>query len=78
MKVEEFFNKMKDRYTAAETKAGRIQKNITIGELSVKMNFAGSSLIPTFFNAFDHLETDAPKNRSAELYFWDSESTKLF
>lgn len=74
----EFFSEMKKRYALAEKSVGSIQKSISVGELTVNMHFAGASLIPTFFNAFNHLESEVISEPSniLSLYFWDSSSTQ--
>ncbi|WP_436516312.1 hypothetical protein [Ekhidna sp. To15] len=77
MTAEAYYNILKAKYQEASKNVEIIRKVIVVGELEIVLSFAGSSLVPTFFKAFDHLEKgdETQQNKSIHLYFWDSEST---
>lgn len=77
MSIEQYYNQLKASFEEASSKVETIQKVISVGGLTLKFNFAGPSLIPTFFNAFNHLEShDAiVGGKKLTIFFWDSKST---
>jgi hypothetical protein len=76
--IEAFFRYLKSKSQQFD-RGLIISKAIRIGGYCVKMNFSGPSLLPTFFDVFEHLSVDPESVTQPCLImnFWDSEATGI-
>ena len=77
MTPEEYYSSLKQSFIQAQKSVDTIEKVVRIGDLEMTLVFAGDALIPTFFNAFNHLEVSKQSVGSSHirLFLWDSSST---
>jgi hypothetical protein len=79
MNPERYFNLLKSSYQSAASGRMVTSKTIEIGGFCITMNFLGTALVSTFYEAFAHLRIDTPRDRAElTLYFWDGETTGSF
>jgi hypothetical protein len=71
-----FFDALYEAYKKAEFKAGGgFDRFYSIGGFSIKLQFAGSALIPYITPALSHLATTPTDEPSLTVCLWDSSST---
>ena len=70
-----FFRAALDRSTAAEAKAGTVERWFELAGFVLRIVFAGNGLVECFVPALAHLEVPAAGRADAVFHVWDSEST---
>jgi len=62
---------------AAELRVGTIERYIAILGITVRLTFAGASLVDEFMFSLAHLEVPALEHSDAHFHVWDSASTGI-
>ena len=75
MTPDVFFPILRDKFRQAISKESVITRSINVGEFIIQMNFAGPTLLSTFYNAYQHLHYSGDATPDIRLYFWDTDST---
>ncbi|PYM09402.1 MAG: hypothetical protein DMD82_00290 [Candidatus Rokuibacteriota bacterium] len=70
-----FFEGVHDRFRSAAERAGRVHHDLRIAGATVRLAFAGESLVPFFTRALAHLRIDPVETPDATICLWDTKST---
>lgn len=72
---EEFFHAALGSAGEAEISAGAVERFYSIGNLTVRLRFAGPALLPFVTPALEHLEIPAREEASLTIHLWDTVTT---
>lgn len=73
--VSYFYSAEQAFHSAIETVGLRLDRSYRIADYTIRLSFAGKSLLPYICPALDHLSIETEKHPDLTIYLWDSAST---